>query len=350
MAKESEQPSQNKDVLVVGGAGYVGSVLVPKLLDLGHKVRVFDLYTYSDSRKLGADIFGEHVEHEKLEQIKGDVRDKVAIGEAVAGMANIIHLACLSNDPTVDLDPKLSEEINYKAFLYFLNAVRLYKTDRLVYASTASVYGVKTEPEVTEDLPVEPLTAYAWWKVFCEKAVQDTINLKDTTWVILRPSTVYGYGPRQRLDLSVNILTNHALNKGVITVFGGQQQRPNIHIDDVTDLYIMMLDLPKDKIAGKIFNAGRENLKMLEIAEIIQEVVGEMTGKEIKMEVTPSNDLRSYRVSSEKIKRELGWEPKKDIREGIRELVQAFQEGKVPNSLEDSRYVNIKRLKETGFK
>lgn len=340
-----------KDVLVVGGAGYVGSVLVPKLLDQGHKVRVFDLYTYSDTEKLGADVFGEYVEHERLEQVKGDVRDGVAIEEAVSGMDNVIHLACLSNDPTVDLDPELSKQINYLAFFNnFLRSVKKHKTDRLVYASTASVYGVKTEPEVTEGLPLEPLTAYAWLKVFCEKAIQDHIPLDQTTWVILRPSTVYGYGPRQRLDLSVNILTSHALNKGLITVFGGQQQRPNIHIQDVTDLYVAMLYYPKEKIAGKIFNAGRENLKMIEIAEIVQEVVGEMTGKEVRMEVTPSSDLRSYRVSSEKIRKELGWEARREIREGIRQLIQAFQEGKIPDPLTNTRYSNIQRLKEIGFK
>ena len=216
--REHAPMANSKDVLVVGGAGYVGSVLVPKLLDQGYLVRVFDLFTYSDTQKLGADIFGEHVDHEGLEMIKGDVRDGVAIDEAVSGKANVIHLACLSNDPTVDLDPKLSEDINYKAFLLFLKSVKKHKTDRLVYASTASVYGVRSEPQITEQLPVEPLPGYALLKVLCEKAIQDTLPLSDTTWVILRPSTVYGYGPRQRLDLVANIFTNHAVNKGEITI------------------------------------------------------------------------------------------------------------------------------------
>lgn len=338
--------SRIKKVLVIGGAGYVGSVLIPKLLKKGYKVRIFDLYIYSKSKKLGEDIFGNLINQKNLEQIKGDVRDAKAIDKAVKGVDAIIHLACISNDPSFDLDPALGKSINYLAFFPFLRAVNKYKTKRLVYASTASVYGVKKEKNVTEDLPLEPLTDYALYKVFCEKAITDHVPLSQTSWVILRPSTVHGYGPRLRLDLSVNILTNHALNKGVITVFGGSQERPNIYIEDVTDLYVKMLKYPDDKIAGKIFNAGNENLSMDEIAQKVKKIVG----KHVKIEHTPTNDLRSYRVSSAKIRRELGWKPKYTVEDGVRSLVEAFAKGSIPKPLDDPRYFNIATMKELKLK
>lgn len=341
MAKE-----KIKKVLVVGGAGYVGSALVPKLLKAGYKVRVFDLYLYSKSKRLGEDIFEKWVDHKNLEQIKGDVRNAKAIDKAVIGMDAVIHLACISNDPSFDLDPQLGKSINYLAFFPFLNSVNKHKIKRLIYASTASVYGVKKEKQVTEDLPLEPLTDYALYKVFCEKALVDHLPLTKTTWVILRPSTVHGYAPRLRLDLSVNILTNHAVNKGLITVFGGKQERPNVHIDDIAGLYVKLLQYPDKKIAGKIFNAGNENLSIMQIAKIVKSVVG----KNIKIKTTPSDDLRSYRVSSEKIRKELGWKPKLSIRDGVKSLVKAFKEGKIPNSFDDSRYFNIATMKEIKLK
>lgn len=335
-----------KKVLVVGGAGYVGSSLVPKLIKAGYQVRVFDLYIYSRSKKLGEDIFGNLVNNKNLEQIKGDVRNEKAIDRGVSGIDAVIHLACISNDPSFDLDPQLGKSINYLAFFPFLKAVNKHKIKRLIYASTASVYGVKKEENVTEELSLEPLTDYALYKVFCEKAVVDHVPLGKTTWVILRPSTVHGYSPRLRLDLSVNILTNHAVNKGVITVFGGKQERPNIHIDDVTNLYVKMLRYPSGKIAGKIFNAGNENLSMMEIAKTVQKVVG----GNVPIKVEPTNDLRSYRVSSLKIRRELLWRPKLTVADGVRSLVRAFKKGLIPNSLEDPIYFNIKRMQQVKLK
>lgn len=336
-----------KKVLVVGGAGYVGAVLVPKLLKNGYQVRVFDLYIYSRSKKLGEDIYGDLINHPYLEQIKGDVRNVRAIDKAVRGMDAVIHLACLSNDPSVEMDRELGKSINYLSFFHFLKAVNKYKIERLIYASTPSVYGVKTELKVTEDLPLEPLTDYGLYKVFCEKAIADLIPLKTTTWVILRPSTVCGYSPRMRLDLSVNILTNLAVNKGEITVFGGNQQRPNIHIQDVTDLYVKMLGYPDKKIAGRIFNAGNENLSILKIAKKVQMI---MEGK-IKITVSRStDDQRSYRVCWNKIRKELGWKPKYTVDDAIKEIIWAFKEGKLPNSLDDAIYFNIKRMQEIKLK
>lgn len=342
-----------KKILVVGGAGYVGSALVPKLIKKGYQVTVYDLYTYSRSKKLGEDIFGYLVNDKNLIQIKNDIRNYKAIDKAVAGSDAIIHLACLSNDPSVEIDRNLGKEINYLSLFPFLQSVNKYKTKRLVFASTPSVYGFKKEKEVTEQLALEPLTDYGLYKVFSEKAIQDLLNLRNTTWVILRPSTVCGYAPRQRLDLSVNILTNLAVNKGLITVFGGTQQRPNIHIDDVSDLYVKMLEYPKEKIAGKIFNAGNENLSILEIAKKVKRIVEKLMPEkgEIKIKVSPSSDdKRSYRVSWKKIRKQLGWKPKKTIDDAIVDLVTAFKNGKLPNSLEDSIYFNIKKIKEINFK
>lgn len=330
-----------KKVLVVGGAGFVGSVLVPKLLKAGFKVRVFDLYIYSRSKRLGEDIFGDWINNPNLEQIKGDVRNPKAIDEAVKGMDAVIHLACISNDPSFDLDPKLGKSINYLSFFLFLKAVNKYKIKRLVYASSASIYGVKKEKEVNEELSLEPLTDYALYKLFCEKAIADHVPLQKTSWVILRPTTVCGWGPRLRLDLVVNILTNNAFNKGMIEIFGGNQERPNIHIEDITDLYIKMLEFPDKKIAGKIFNASFANLKVKEIANIVRKIIG----NNVKIKINPTKDFRSYRVSTKKIEKELKWKPKKTIEDGIKDLVKAFKRGAVPNALEDPIYYNIKMMK-----
>lgn len=330
-----------RKILVVGGAGYVGSALVPKLLVKGYSVRVFDLYIYSHSKKLGEDIFDDWIKDPSFEQIKGDVRDGRAIDRAVKGVDAVIHLACVSNDPSFELDPKLGKSINYLAFFPFLKAINKYKIKRLIYASSPSVYGVKKEKEVTEDLPLEPLTDYALYKVFCEKAIADLVPLSQTTWVILRPSTVCGYAPRVRLDLSVNILTNLAVNRGEITVYGGAQERPNIHIGDVTDLYVKMLEYLDRRIAGKIFNAGSENLTIAEIARKVKKIVG----GDVKIKRTKAVDLRSYRVSSDKIKKELGWKPKKTVEDGIRDLVQAFREGKITDSLTEPKYFNVEMMK-----
>lgn len=335
-----------KKVLVVGGAGYVGSCLVPKLLQKGYRVKVFDLYLYSNSKKLGEDIFGDFINHPNLKQVKGDVRDAKAIEKAVYGSDAVIHLACISNDPSFELDRNLGKSVNYMSFFPFLSAINKYKIKRLVYASTSSVYGLKDEKEVTEELPLEPLTDYALYKVFCEKALVDHVPLNKTTWVILRPATVCGYSKRLRLDLTVNILTNLAVNKGEITVFGGSQERPNVHIEDIADLYVKLLEYPQNKIAGKIFNAGYDNLKVSEIAKMVREIVG----KNVKIKTTPTNDNRSYRVSSKKIKKELGWTPKYSVRDAIIGLVKAFKEGKIQDPLTNPRYYNIDTMKKLMLK
>ena len=251
----------------------------------------------------------------------------------------MIHLACISNDPSFELNPRLGKSINYDAFPGLVTASKANGVRRFVYASSSSVYGVKDTENVTEDLPLEPLTDYSKYKALCEEVLMKERERGFAT-LILRPATVCGYSPRLRLDLTVNILTNHAANNNKITVFGGQQMRPNIHIDDVVDLYVRTLEWPDEAIDGEIFNAGYENLPVMEIAQKVRSVVGER----VEIITTPTDDNRSYHVSSEKIKRELGFAPKRTIEDAVRGLVAAFRDGKIPNPMTDIRYYNIKTM------
>jgi nucleoside-diphosphate-sugar epimerase len=247
-------------------------------------------------------------------------------------------LACISNDPSFELDPALGKSINYDAFLDLVEVSKQSRVKRFIYASSSSVYGIKEEEQVTEDLALEPLTDYSMYKAKCEDYLRE--NKGSMTALIIRPATVCGYSPRLRLDLTVNILTNHAINNKKITVFGGEQQRPNIHIEDMADLYVKALKWLDESIDGKTYNAGYQNLKVMDIANIVRNVVGE----DVEIVATPTNDVRSYRVSSNKIKRELGFESKHTIEDAVRDLVAAFRAGKVPNPLEDVRYYNIKMM------
>jgi nucleoside-diphosphate-sugar epimerase len=288
----------------------------------------------------GNDVFDAVKNHPNLEQVKGDLRDKALLERIIPGCDAVIHLACISNDPSFELDPQLGKSINYDAFTPLVEISKNNDVGRFIFASTSSVYGIKEEENVTEDLSLEPLTDYSKYKALCEDILRK-YQSDDFTTVIIRPATVCGYSPRLRLDLTVNILTNHAVNKGVITVFGGQQKRPNIHIEDITDLYVQLLELPTEKIAEKIYNAGYENHKVAEIAEIVRNVVGK---DDVNIVTTPTDDLRSYHISSEKIKREIGFVPKHTIEDAVRDLCDAFAAGKIPNPMTDLRYYNVKMM------
>ena len=329
-----------KKVLVTGGAGYVGSVLVPKLLQANYGVRVLDLY-----------IYGEHVldsvkNHPNLEEIKGDIRDIKLLEEIMPGCDSVLHLACISNDPSFELDPDLGKSINYDAFRPLVKISKDNGINRFIYASSSSVYGVKKEENVTEELSLEPLTDYSKYKALCEE-ILNQYQTPEFTTVIVRPATVCGYSPRLRLDLTVNILTNHAVNFGKITVFGGGQKRPNIHIEDITDLYIDLLSRSKDLVAAKVWNAGYENHRVREIAEIIRQVVDK---EGVEITTTPTDDHRSYHISSDKIKRDLGFVPKHTIEDAVRDLVNAFHQGIIHNSMENSDYYNVKKMNAISLK
>ena len=327
-------------VLVTGGAGYVGSELVPKLLDKGYRVKVLDLYLY------GEDVLDAVKDNPNLEQIKGDIRDQALLERVIPGTDALIHLACISNDPSFELDPQLGKSINYDAFLGLVEVSKRCGVKRFIYASTSSVYGIKEEENVTEDLPLEPLTDYSKYKALCEEVLLREQS-PDFTTIVIRSATVCGYSPRLRLDLVVNILTNLAVNTGRIVVLGGQQKRPNIHIEDVTDLYIQLLEIPDEMVAGKIFNVGYENYRVLEIAESVRKVVGK---EGVEIVTRPTTDNRSYHISSEKIKRELGFEAKHSVEDAIRDLCDAFKAGKIPNPLDDIRYYNVKTMLAKGLK
>lgn len=325
--------SSQRSVLVTGGAGYVGSVLVPKLLAAGHKVRVLDAY-YFGQQSL-AHVRG----HGNLSEINGDLRDKATVEAALIGCDVVIHLACISNDPSFELDPTLGRSINYDAFLPLVQLSKRRGVRRFIYASSSSVYGIKQEDDVTEELPLEPLTDYSKYKAMCEDVLSAERRPGFVT-LIVRPATVCGYSPRLRLDLSVNILTNLAYHKREITVFGGSQRRPNLHIEDMTDLYVAALAWPDEKIDGKIFNAGWQNLSIRQIADLVKGEVGD----DVRIVTSPTDDLRSYHISSKKIERELGWTPRHTVADAVRDLLVAFQAGKVPHSLTDARYFNIKTM------
>ena len=321
-----------KRVMVTGGAGYVGSSLVPKLIAAGYEVSVLDLYIYGD-------VFADLKDNPALAEIKGDLRNSSDVKRALTGCDAVVHLACISNDPSFDLNPDLGRSINFDCFRPLIKSSKDAGVKRFIYASSSSVYGVKKDLNVTEELPLEPLTDYSKYKAMCEDVLEQERE-PDFTTVTLRPATVCGFAPRLRLDLTVNILTSHAINNGRITVFGGEQLRPNLHVEDMTDLYLKLLEAPDKIINGKIWNAGYHNLKVREIADMVRDKID----KKVDIIVTPSDDHRSYHVSSEKIKREFGFSAARTVADAIIDLKEAFGAGKVPNAMTDDRYYNIKRM------
>ena len=292
-------------LFVTGACGYKGSVLVPKLLAAGHHVTAFDIMWFGNFL----------AEHPHLNVVQGDIREADALD--LRGYDGIIHLSSVANDPCGDLDPKLTWEISCLATMRLADRAVRHRVPHFIYASSGSVYGLKDEDSVTEDLELVPLSEYNKTKMVGERVLLSYAN--DMVVQIIRPATVCGISPRMRLDVSVNLLTMAALTKGEITVLGGNQTRPNIHIDDITDLYLFLLEHPK--VTG-IYNAGFENLTILEIAEMVKRHTN------ANIAIKPSNDPRSYRVNSDKLLA-TGFKPKKRVENAIMEICNAYRAGQL---------------------
>ena len=327
-----------KSVFITGGAGYVGSSLIPDLLKKNFRIAVYDTMYFGDN------FLPKN--HPNLKIIKEDIRDQNKLKTVCEGYDVFIDLACISNDSSFELNEKLSKSINFDAFEPMVVSAKEAGIKRFIYASTSSVYGVSKEKNVTEEHPLVPLTLYNKFKGMCEPLLFKHTD-KNFVGVVFRPATVCGYAPRQRLDLTVNILTNYAVNKNEIKVFGGKQLRPNLHIKDYCEAVEILLDTEKNKIENQIFNIGYQNMSINEIAKLVKDVVEkEYPNKgQINIVKSSSDDNRSYHINSEKIKKVLGFEPKRSIEMAIKDLCNAFKQGKIINSFENDLYFNVSRLK-----
>ncbi|MAI05721.1 MAG: UDP-glucose 4-epimerase [Alphaproteobacteria bacterium TMED87] len=332
-----------KNIFITGGAGYCGSLLVPQLLESGYRVTVYDTLFFGD------DFLPRN--NTNLNIIKGDIRNSQKLKDSCQGHDAFISLACISNDASFELDENLSTSINLHAFEPMVKAAKDNGIKRFIYASSSSVYGVSDQKDVKEDHPLVPLTLYNKYKGMCEPILQKYCD-NTFTGVIFRPATVCGYGPRLRLDLSVNILTNHALVNNKITVFGGDQLRPNLHIKDYCDVVELLLCCEKEKIQKEVFNVGNQNMSISDIALLVRKIVQEEfpdRGK-ISIETSPTDDIRSYHINSDKIYNSLGFKPQSSIEDAIRSLCIAYREGRISNSMEKDIFYNIRTMKKLNIK
>jgi nucleoside-diphosphate-sugar epimerase len=321
---------RTRRVLITGGCGYIGSVLVPKVARL-YPVTVVDNLWFGNHLPPGADV----------QVVQADIRDTDRLRTLLAGVTDVIHLAAIANDPASDLDPDLTRAINYEAVADLVAAAKASGVRRFISASSSSVYGVKDEPEVTEDLVLEPLTLYAKYKAQTETIVRDA-SADGFDGVSVRSATVCGHSPRMRFDVIVNIMTRLAVTNGRLTVHGGDQQRPNVHLDDITDCYLKLLDAPGDIIRGNVYNFGARNHSVLEIAEMVQRVAGG------EIEIDPNvSDQRSYRISSALIREDLGIEPARTIEDAVRDICAAFTADRYGDP-DDANYHNVKRTSEVA--
>ena len=331
-----------KKIFITGGGGYCGAILIPKLLESGYKVTVFDTFYF------GHKHFDKNT---NLKLIEGDIRDENKLNSSIKGQDIIVHLACISNDASFELNESLSTTINYDSFKPLVKIAKSNGIKRFIYASSSSVYGVSKEKNVKEDHPLVPLTLYNKFKGMCEPILLSEVS-DNFVGTIFRPATVCGYSPRMRFDLSVNILTNLAIRNNKITVFGGDQLRPNLHINDYANVVKLLIESEENKINGEIFNVGSQNLSILEIAKLVQKNVPLYFKNinNIEIEVTKSNDPRSYHINSDKIKDKLGFRPSLTVNDAIKDICEAFSNNLFKDSLEDINYFNVKKIKQLNVK
>jgi len=324
----------SKKILVIGGGGYIGTALVEKLVEMNHLVRVFDLFLYGNNI----------IDSKNIEIIKGDIRSKQDIKKIFQDIEVVYHLACISNDPSFELNPELSKSINYDSFKPIVKLAKDSGVKRFIYASSSSVYGVRNELEINEELELKPITDYSKYKAKCEDILLQEAN-KYFNVLIARPATVCGYSKRLRLDLTVNILTINAINNKNIKVFGGEQKRPNIHIDDICKFYIDCINKHNNKFNDKIYNVGFENLKILEVAHMIKNTLS----INIPIIIKKTDDIRSYHISSKKVNKEFGFYPNKQITDAIVEINNASINKLIIDPLNNSNYYNLSKMKELNL-
>ena len=325
-----------KKVLITGGAGYVGSFLADELIKKNYHVNVLDLFLY------GSDVF----ESNKINLIKGDIRNINLLKKIIPGNDIIIHLACISNDPSFELNPILGKSINLEAFEPIIKISKDNGIKKFIYASSSSVYGVKKEHNVFENMKLEPLTDYSKFKAICEEICLK-YRSKDFETIILRPATVCGFSRRQRFDLVVNIFTNLGFNKRQLTVFGGNQLRPNIHIKDMVQSYITSIENNDlGKVNNPIFNVGYENYSTLSLAEKVKNNIG----SDLKIEIQKTNDDRSYHINSEKFSKVTKFAYKHTIDDAIKDLKRAFEHKQFQEPLSNKIYFNIKMMNSVRLK
>ena len=321
-------------IFITGGAGYVGTPLVEELLNQNYIVTVYDLFMYGN--------FFE--KHKNLKLIKGDIRDQNLLSKSIAGNEIVIHLACISNDPSFELNPTLGKSINYDSFDPLVSISKKNGIKRFINASSSSVYGIKSEKNVTEDMSLEPLTDYSKYKALCEENLKK-FSSNDFTTVSIRPATVCGYSKRQRLDVVVNILSNHAYFKRKMLIYGGDQLRPNINIRDMVRAYLCLINAPSNLVNNQVFNAGYENNSVSELGLIIKNIIG----NDVSLNVEKTDDNRSYHINSNKIYDVLNFKPQFTIENAVETLVDAFNKKLLINTFNESKYYNIKLMKENNL-
>ena len=337
--------NEHKAVLITGGAGYVGARLVPSLLAAGNQVRVLDAQFFPNG-------LSGVINHPRLEFIKGDIRDRNIVDASLRGMQTVIHLAAVANDPSFNADPLLSRSINMDCLSHIMGAAKRLGCRRFIYASSASVYGINDEPIVDEKQPCRPITDYNRYKAEGEKILFDLADASFET-IAVRAATVCGWSPRQRLDLTVNILTASAIARGVITVLGGNQYRPNVHIGDLCRLYALLVQRESlDTLCGRAINVGYQNHTVADIASRVKQVVDRYLCKDTPIATRASDDVRSYRLDSGLIERELGFQFVYTIRDAVLELCEQWQSGFFLDSddpMTDSRYHNLINMRQSDW-